>query len=100
MSRHTLSGWSHDGALMLDLFAVKAALVLPEHPLFQGRVHGAELIQLRRTTERVECGLTPLAHAKFQGFRAETSDGVSIAIIDKDTTSALGCDSVLRVPDA
>jgi superfamily II DNA or RNA helicase len=89
-----------DGDRVPDLSSEKRSLLLPEQSSIHGRIFGAEITHLHRTKGRVEADISPLAHAKFRGFRAKTSDGSSIAIIDRDTTSPIGCDAVIRVTDA
>jgi hypothetical protein len=78
----------------------KVVLVLPEQFSIRGRMFGAEIAHLSRTKTVFEADVVALNHSTFRGFRAVGPDGASIAIIDRETTSSVGCDLVLRVPDA
>lgn len=85
---------------MSDPVDGRVRLRLPERFAIRGRIFGAEIAQLSHATVTTEVEIAALAHGKFQGFRGVDQNGTSIAIIDRDTTSSVRCDAVLRVPDA
>ena len=85
---------------MSDLVPERAVLSLPEQFSLRGRIFGAEIAHLNRTKTSLEAVISRLDHGAFQGFRAVCPDGSSIAIIDRDTTSSVGCAAVLRVTNA
>ena len=86
--------------MVTDLFAECADLNLPEQFTFHGRVKGAVLSHLRRQAGTVAAKISPFKHKEIGGFKAVTLSGEVIALVDKLTTSSLGCDAVLQIEDA
>lgn len=85
---------------MPDVHTERTVLALPQQFSLRGRIFGAEIAHLNRPKTAPEVVVSSLDHSAFRGFRAVCPDGSTIAIIDRDTTSSVGCDAVLRVTDA
>ncbi len=82
----------------LDLFAKKIMLVLPQRLSLFGRVENNLLTKIASPAQNVEVSCSELPNGK--GFKCQTADGFTFAIVDRNTTSLHGCDAVLKVDDA
>jgi superfamily II DNA or RNA helicase len=83
-----------------DLFTKKMNARIPERVSISGRLHGNYVRQISWPEHIAGFDVVDLNSTRVKGFRAQLPNGFTFAIVDKRTTSALGCDAVLLVHDA
>lgn len=86
---------------MHDLFAQHHTIRFPERRAFEDRIGGNKVYQILHPAKEVHASFLKATSPRNQRFwEVATPDGEKVAIVGFDTRSLLGCDAVLRVPNA
>jgi hypothetical protein len=84
--------------MAMDLFQVTETLCLPARRAMAGRLHGADLVHFASVQETAPHTLSPFSTKRLSGQVAE-HDGARLLIVPRSTTTDLGGDPILVVPD-
>ncbi|TGT44425.1 DEAD/DEAH box helicase family protein [Mesorhizobium sp. M8A.F.Ca.ET.165.01.1.1] len=85
---------------MDDLFAIKCVCKVPERLAVFGHIGGNRILQVAHQARQDVVTLHQGQAIRGRTFwRAVSPELGSIAVVDYDTVSLLGCDAVLKIPD-
>ncbi|MBA8908274.1 DEAD/DEAH box helicase family protein [Aminobacter sp. P9b] len=85
---------------MIDIFAEQQTIKFPERVSCITRIGGNVVYRLAHGEREISCSMLSSAGARGQRFWKVDAPGLGvIAVVDTPTTSLLGCDAVLRVPN-